>query len=73
MVTDYAGHELKAGQTVVYPVRRGSAMWLSEITVTKVNGGGEPSIIGSNSEGRRVTVKNLKNVVIITKVPAIVS
>lgn len=70
MVTDYAGHEIKAGQTIVYPVRRGSAMWLSEIKVTLVNPGTAPTVSGFNSEGRRVTVKNLLNVVIITKAAA---
>ncbi len=67
MVNDYAGHEIKAGQTIVYPVRRGSAMWLSEIKVTLVVPGSAPSVAGFNSEGRRVTVKNLKNVIIISK------
>lgn len=64
MVTDFAGNEIKAGQTVVYPVRRGSQMWLSEITVNKVEA---ENILGVNKEGRRVTVKNLKNVVIINR------
>ncbi len=67
MVTDYAGHELKAGQVVVYPVRRGSSMWLSEIKLTQVVGGSAPYIKGFNNEGRPVTVKNLNNVVIIDK------
>jgi len=67
MVTDYAGHEIKAGQTVVYPVRRGSSMWLSEIKVTQVIPGLAPTITGFNSTGRRVTVQNLGNVVIIDR------
>jgi len=67
MVTDYAGHEIKAGQIVVYPVRRGSSMWLSEIKVTQVVAGSSQYIKGFNSAGRPVTVKNLGNVVIINK------
>jgi len=67
VIVDYAGHELKAGQIVVYPVRRGSSMWLSEIKVTQVVDGSAPYIKGFNREGRPVTVKNLKNVVIIDK------
>ena len=34
--TDYMGREIKAGDTLVYPVRRGSNMWLNRILVTQV-------------------------------------
>lgn len=58
---DFLGRDIKAGDTVVYPVRRGSNMWLNRLKVTKV----EPeSITGMNPDGRWITVKNLKNVVI---------
>lgn len=29
-VTDYLGKEIKAGQTIVYPGRKGSALWISK-------------------------------------------
>lgn len=33
-ITDAYGAELKLGDTIVYPVRRGSSMWLQKATVT---------------------------------------
>lgn len=66
-VVDYAGNEIKAGMTVVYPVREGSRMWLSEMTVTQVIGGTIPTLKGANRTGHRVTVKKLENVVIIQR------
>ncbi len=68
-VLDLMGREIKAGNTVIYPVRRGSKMWQSKIVVTKVTGGKEPSLIGNNSEGRRVTVHNIVNVAVVEPLP----
>lgn len=67
MVLDYAGNEIKAGMTVVYPVREGSAMWLSEMNVTQVISGTVPVLKGTNRVGHRVTVKKIENVVIIQR------
>lgn len=60
--TDYLGREIKVGDTLVYPVRRGSSMWLNQIAVRKV----EPNVvIGVNSTGRVINIKNLGNTVAI--------
>jgi hypothetical protein len=59
--TDFLGREIKAGDTIVYPVRRGSSMWLNKLTVTQAQ---PDSLTGLNPDGRWVTVKNLKNVVV---------
>ncbi len=60
--TDFLGREIKAGDTVVYPVRRGSSMWLNKITVDLAD---EEHITGKNSFGRFITVRNLKNCVLV--------
>jgi len=62
--TDFVGRTIKAGDTVVYPVRRKSEMWLTNLQVTQVL---DDSIIGFNHLGKRITVHNLKNVVVVPK------
>ena len=36
-VTDYLGKEIKPGQTIVYPGRKGSALWIAKGTVRDVS------------------------------------
>ena len=61
--TDFQGYEIMAGDTLVYPVRRGSKMWLNKITVTKA----EIDVIrGISPTGRMVKLTNLKNIIIVT-------
>jgi len=59
---DYMGRTIEAGHIVVYPVRRGSEMWLNKLSVAQVE---ENRISGYNNLGRRLTITNLKNVVIV--------
>jgi len=66
---DFMGRTIVAGQTVVYPVRRGSSMWMNKLKVTQVN---EETILGYNTAGRLLTIKNLQNVVIVTEAPGTV-
>ena len=33
---DFMGRTIEAGHVVVYPVRRGSDMWLNKLSVTQV-------------------------------------
>jgi hypothetical protein len=61
---DFTGRTIEAGHIVVYPVRRGSNMWLNKLNVQQVN---SDSIVGYSPIGKRLTIKNLKNVVIIPK------
>jgi len=63
-VTDFIGTEIKPGSQLAYPVRRGSSMWLTKITVTQVTA---DEVKGYNSVGRRITVKNLKNTIVVSK------
>jgi hypothetical protein len=66
-VKDFLGREIKAGDLVVYPVRRGSSMWMSRMTVLSTEGG---KLAGNNPEGRRVALTNLDNVVVVQPVVA---
>ncbi len=66
MSRDFIGRAIVAGNTVVYPVRRGSDMWLNRLNVTQV---AEDHITGFNKDGRRITVKNLANCVVVEPLP----
>ena len=62
---DFVNREIKAGDTIAYPVRRGSKMWLNRLTVQQIVAGPKGLQVGGvNSKGRRVTVTNLTNVVV---------
>jgi len=62
---DFLGREITVGDTVIYPVRRGSSMWLNKIIVTAIGdiqrpGGQYHSIDGVNDNGRGVTLTRLE-------------
>lgn len=59
---DFRGREIKVGHLLVYPVRRGSSMWLSEISVTDIDDGG---VNGTNSKGRRINLSRPDRSVIV--------
>lgn len=59
---DFRGREIQVGQMLVYPVRRGSSMWLSEISVTDL---GDGTVSGINSKGRRITLSRPNRSVIV--------
>jgi len=61
--TDYLGREIKAGDTLVYPVRRGSSMWLNRILVTQAL---PAAVTGNKPDGRRTIIKNLGNTVVVS-------
>ena len=70
MAVDFMGRSVKAGDTVVYPVRRGSSMWLNKLRVTQVDESGvQPKLVGFNPAGRRVQVQSLDNVVVVEPLP----
>lgn len=64
-VTDCVEREIKPGCTILYPVRRRSEMNLKKMKVQQVvpdmNG---HHVSGFNTDGRRVYVHNLENVVV---------
>lgn len=69
---DFLGKEIKEGVTLVYPVRRMSAMWLKKITVTRIietsdryGSGTVKAIIGLNDDGRRIQVTKADRCVVV--------
>jgi hypothetical protein len=66
---DFVGREIKAGCEVAYPVRRGSRMWLNKLKVQQVlDDGVKITVSGFNNEGRRVSIFNLDNVIVLVPV-----
>ncbi len=59
---DYLGQRIKVGNTLVYPVRRRSSMWLSTMTVTDL---GHSVLHGTNHKGRRIKLSKPDRCVII--------
>ena len=62
MQNDFLGREIKAGDRVAYPVRRGSKMEMKIMTVHAVTMDG---LNGVNPSGRRTSLKNVQNCVIV--------
>jgi hypothetical protein len=61
---DYLGRTIRPGDLVVYSWRRGSMMGLAQLNVSQVS---EANIVGYNPVGRRVTLRNLYNVVVVER------
>jgi hypothetical protein len=61
--TDFLGREIRPGDLIVYPTRRGSRMWMNELRVQQVT----PEYVGGHNDlGRPVKITNLKNVVVVS-------
>lgn len=66
MATDITGRQIMPGQRVAYPVRKGSAMWLSTARVESISeGAGGITVHARNPEGRTVRITSLDRVVIL--------
>ena len=65
---DYLGNPISVKDTIVYPVRRGSAMWMKKLIVDAVrdttNG---VRVSGRNDAGNPVSIQNIQNCVVVTK------
>ena len=59
---DFLGREIKAGDTVIYPVRRGSRLWMNRMTVVSADGN---RLAGVNLEGRRISLSHVANVTVV--------
>ena len=58
----------KVGHTIVYPIRRGSKMWMQKASVTQVvqHDRTQPPLLAClNPTGRKVTIQNLDNCVVV--------
>lgn len=67
-VIDLDGKEIKVGCRVAYPVRGGSKMWMNKLRVQQIvehADGDGAYLCGYNEVGRRITVHNMKNVVLL--------
>lgn len=66
---DFMGREIKVGDTVIYPVRAGSSMWLQKMRVSQVvTSGLNPRIVvydPTSAQQRGHSVKNLHTVVVV--------
>ena len=62
--TDFLGREIRPGDLIVYPWRRGSQMGLNKLSVMQVT---LESVSGFSNLGRPVKITNLKNVVVIER------
>jgi hypothetical protein len=66
MTKDVRGREIEIHDTVFYPVRRKSSMWLKSITVTRiVETRDGVLVIGTNESGRRITLRRPERCVIV--------
>jgi hypothetical protein len=69
---DFLDREISVGDIIVYPVRRGSSMWLNKIKVTAIGSVHRQGrreyrpIHGVNENGRRITLSKLERSVIVT-------
>jgi hypothetical protein len=66
---DYLGKSIKAGDTVVYPVRQGSEMWLQHMIVSHIEiiRATVPvfKLHGTNSDGHLVKIQHANRCVVI--------
>ncbi len=63
---DFLGKAIKAGDTICYPVRRGSSMWLKKLVVQAVRDTPRgPCVSGTNDAGRSIVIYNLDNCVVV--------
>ncbi len=60
--TDFLGRSIAVHDTLIYPVRRGSHMWLNRITVAKVE---NDAIYGVSPKGRSIKLTNLNNTIVV--------
>lgn len=64
MPKDIMGREIEAGHVIVYPVRKGSQMWLKRLEVSRVDEVNR-TLHGQNSMGVPITIKNLNTVAVV--------
>lgn len=64
---DYLGNPIKVKDIIVYPVRRGSNMWLKKLIVDAVRDTGRGvRVSGRNEAGNPVSIQNIQNCIVVT-------
>lgn len=64
MPRDFLDKQIEVGDTLAYPVRRGSDMRLKRLTVTRLDPA-RGAVIGLNTEGRSITLTKPDRSVIV--------
>jgi hypothetical protein len=68
LVFDFFGHSIKIGDVCVYPMRRGSKMWMQIIRVDGIELTDNGYVLtGYDGNGRRTRTRNTENCVIVPK------
>ncbi len=64
---DFLGNPIKVRDTIIYPVRRKSSMWLKRLVVDAVRDTANGvRISGRNDAGNPVSIQNIENCVVVT-------
>jgi hypothetical protein len=64
---DYLGNEIKVRDTIVYPVRRGSEMWMKKLIVDAVRDTANGvRVSGRNEASNPVSIQNVQNCIVVT-------
>jgi hypothetical protein len=64
---DFLGNPITATDTIIYPVRRGSAMWLKKLVVDAVRDTANGvRVSGRNDSGNPVSIQNISNCIVVT-------
>jgi hypothetical protein len=72
MLKDFLGRAFVAGQTIVYPGRHSSSLWMNKAQVIAVNPGGKNDLVVRPDRAKRnVRLTELNRVVIVPDVKAI--
>lgn len=61
MISDFFGVTFNRGDTIAYPLRQGSKLWIETAEVTNVKA---TSLDIKKSNGNKTTIKNYKNCII---------
>lgn len=62
---DFLGQEIRAGDTVVYPNRHGSRLWMNKAVVTEVKADGSLRVLREDGQTKPLT--RIDRVVVVTK------
>jgi hypothetical protein len=65
---DFLGNSIEVNDTIIYPVRRGSSMWMKKLKVLAVRSTANGvRVSGTNESGHPVSIQNVHNCTVVTK------
>ena len=65
---DFLENLIVVGCTIAYPVRRGKKMWMKKAKVTQIvqhDRTQPPLLVCLNPKGRKITIQNLDNCIVV--------